>query len=66
MARTLIRSATIVTMDPALGDFAQGDILVGGATIAAVTPRPTSSRQSNSPKGAPGSAGGCNRETSPC
>ncbi|QCI65316.1 amidohydrolase family protein [Phreatobacter stygius] len=38
MTRTLIRSAIIVSMDPAIGDFRQGDILIDGTTIAAVAP----------------------------
>jgi cytosine/adenosine deaminase-related metal-dependent hydrolase len=36
MARTFIRSATILTMDDRLGDIAGGDILVEGDRIAAV------------------------------
>jgi cytosine/adenosine deaminase-related metal-dependent hydrolase len=36
MNRTLIRGATLLTLDPALGDIAQGDILIEGSTIAAV------------------------------
>jgi cytosine/adenosine deaminase-related metal-dependent hydrolase len=39
MARTLIRSATIVTMDDALGDIALGDLLIDGARIAAIAPK---------------------------
>jgi len=35
--RTLIRGASVVTMD-AQGDLAQGDILVGGDTIVAIAP----------------------------
>jgi cytosine/adenosine deaminase-related metal-dependent hydrolase len=34
--RKLIRGATIVTLDPALGDIASGDILVEGSVIEAV------------------------------
>ena len=34
--RTLIRSAHILTMDPALGDFEAGDILIDGEQIGAV------------------------------
>ncbi len=37
MTRTLIRSATLVTIDPALGDLA-GDVLVEDGRIAAVGP----------------------------
>jgi cytosine/adenosine deaminase-related metal-dependent hydrolase len=36
MARTLIRSATILTMDDRLGDIAGGDLLVDGDRIAAI------------------------------
>lgn len=36
MSRTLIKNATIVTMDPALGDIHGGDILIDGAKIAEV------------------------------
>jgi cytosine/adenosine deaminase-related metal-dependent hydrolase len=36
MARTLIRSATILTVDDHLGDIAGGDVLVDGDRIAAV------------------------------
>jgi cytosine/adenosine deaminase-related metal-dependent hydrolase len=36
--RILIKGATIVTMDDALGDFAPGDLLVEGGRIAAVQP----------------------------
>jgi 5-methylthioadenosine/S-adenosylhomocysteine deaminase len=36
MARTLIKNATILSMDPAVGDFERGDILIEGETIAAV------------------------------
>jgi cytosine/adenosine deaminase-related metal-dependent hydrolase len=36
MARTLIKAATIVTMDDKLGDFATGDILVENDRIAAL------------------------------
>lgn len=37
MARTLIRNATLITMDPSLGDLV-GDLLVDGGRIAAVGP----------------------------
>jgi cytosine/adenosine deaminase-related metal-dependent hydrolase len=36
MSRTLIRNATLVTMDPGLGDIAGGDLLVDGARIVDV------------------------------
>jgi cytosine/adenosine deaminase-related metal-dependent hydrolase len=36
MARTLIRSATILTMDHGLGDIVAGDLLVEGDRIAAI------------------------------
>ena len=36
--RILIRNATIVTMDPAVGDFARGDLLIEGGKIADVKP----------------------------
>ena len=36
MARTLIRNATVITVDPKLGDLHRGDILIDGAKIAAV------------------------------
>jgi cytosine/adenosine deaminase-related metal-dependent hydrolase len=38
MNRVLIKGATIVTMDDALGDFTSGDLLVEGGRIAAVQP----------------------------
>lgn len=38
MARTLIRGATVITMDAGLGDFSTGDILVEDDRIAAVGP----------------------------
>ncbi len=38
MARTLIRNATVITVDPKLGDLHRGDILIDGAKIAAVGP----------------------------
>ena len=34
--RTLFRGGTVLTLDPQLGDFQQGDVLVEGARIAAV------------------------------
>ena len=38
MARTLIRNATVITVDPKLGDINRGDILIEGSKIAAVGP----------------------------
>ncbi len=38
MARTLIRNATIISMDPTIGDLHRGDILIDGTKIAAVAP----------------------------
>ena len=38
MTRTLIKNATVLSMDPAVGDFADADILIDGETIAAVGP----------------------------
>ena len=38
MTRTIIRNAIVLTMDPALGDLRNADILIDGATIAAVQP----------------------------
>jgi 5-methylthioadenosine/S-adenosylhomocysteine deaminase len=38
MARTLIRNATVISVDPVVGDFAEADILVDGDGIAAVGP----------------------------
>lgn len=38
MRRTLIRSATVISMDDAIGDFATGDVLVEGSRIADVRP----------------------------
>ena len=37
--RLLIRGGWVLTLDPALGDFASGDVLVDGARITAVGPR---------------------------
>lgn len=34
--RILLKGGTIITMDPELGDFVRGDVLVAGAKIAAV------------------------------
>ncbi|RBP15512.1 cytosine/adenosine deaminase-related metal-dependent hydrolase [Roseiarcus fermentans] len=36
--RILIRGASILSMDPRIGDFGKGDILIEGETIAAVAP----------------------------
>jgi cytosine/adenosine deaminase-related metal-dependent hydrolase len=38
MARTIIRGADIVTMDPALGDLPASDILIENGSIAAIGP----------------------------
>ena len=38
MARTLIRNATIISVDPTIGDLHRGDILIDGTKIAAVAP----------------------------
>ncbi len=38
MRRTLIKSATIITMDDAIGDFSNGDLLVEGGRIADIRP----------------------------
>ncbi len=38
MSRTLIKSATLVTMDPALGTIDKGDILIENGKIAAIAP----------------------------
>ena len=37
MARTLIRSATIISMDPSVGDLQPGDVLIDGSKIAAIS-----------------------------
>lgn len=37
-ARVLIRGASVVSMDPAVGDLAHGDILIEGGRIVAVAP----------------------------
>ena len=34
--RVLLKGATIVTVDPAIGDFDEGDVLIDGTRIAAV------------------------------
>ena len=34
--RTLIRGGYVLTLDPALGDLANADVLIDGETIAAV------------------------------
>jgi 5-methylthioadenosine/S-adenosylhomocysteine deaminase len=36
--RLLIKGGTVMSMDPAVGDFAQADVLIEGRTIAAVGP----------------------------
>jgi cytosine/adenosine deaminase-related metal-dependent hydrolase len=38
MARTLIRNATVISVDPEIGDLHRGDILIEGTKIAAVAP----------------------------
>ena len=38
MQRILIRNATIISMDPAIGDLLDADLLVEGQTIAAIRP----------------------------
>ena len=38
MARTLIRNAMILSVDPNVGDFQRGDILIEGSKIAAIAP----------------------------
>jgi 5-methylthioadenosine/S-adenosylhomocysteine deaminase len=36
--RTLIREATVISVDPKIGDFSRGDILIEGSKIAAIGP----------------------------
>ena len=36
--RILLKGGTVISMDPAVGDFAQGDVLIEGDRIAAVAP----------------------------
>jgi cytosine/adenosine deaminase-related metal-dependent hydrolase len=38
MARTLIRNATVISLDPKIGDLTRGDILIDGSKIAAIGP----------------------------
>ncbi|MCB1488965.1 MAG: hypothetical protein KDJ88_16105, partial [Bauldia sp.] len=38
MARKLIRNATILTVDPKIGDFHRGDILIDGTKIKEIAP----------------------------
>ena len=38
MARTLIYNATIISVDPKVGDLHRGDILIDGTKIAAIAP----------------------------
>jgi len=38
MTRTLLRGGTVLTMDPALGNFRKADVLIDGSKIAAVGP----------------------------
>src|SRR3712207_6175732 len=37
--RLLLKGATLLTMDPQIGDFAEGDILIEGSRIKAIAPR---------------------------
>ncbi len=37
-ARVLLKGGTVITMDPDVGDFETGDVLIDGSTIAAVGP----------------------------
>ena len=37
-ARMLLKGGTVITMDPAVGDFESADVLIDGSTIAAVGP----------------------------
>ena len=39
MPRTLIRNATVLSLDPAVGDLAQGDVLVEGEVLREIAPR---------------------------
>ena len=41
MAHLLIKNGTLITMDPQLGDMADGDVLIEGSRIIAVGPRLT-------------------------
>jgi cytosine/adenosine deaminase-related metal-dependent hydrolase len=38
MAQTLIKGATLVTLDKTIGDFPKGDLLIDGAKIKAIAP----------------------------
>ena len=38
MERTIIKNATIISVDPKIGDFHRGDILIEGSKIASVGP----------------------------
>ena len=38
MARTLIRNATIISVDPNVGDLHRGDILIDGSKIVEIAP----------------------------
>jgi cytosine/adenosine deaminase-related metal-dependent hydrolase len=38
MARKIIRNATVISVDPKIGDLHRGDILIDGTRIAAVAP----------------------------
>ena len=35
-ARILLKGATVITVDPAIGDFDQGDVLIHGRRVEAV------------------------------
>jgi len=37
--RTLIKNGTIVSVDPAIGDLAKGDLLIEDGRVAQVAPR---------------------------
>ena len=37
--RVLLRGGTVLTLDPALGDYEQADVLIEGGLVAAVEPR---------------------------
>jgi cytosine/adenosine deaminase-related metal-dependent hydrolase len=39
MARTLVSQATIISIDPKVGDLHRGDILIDGSKIAAIAPK---------------------------
>jgi hypothetical protein len=43
--RILLKGATIISMDPAVGDFVRADLLIEGKTIASVGPDLSSAAQ---------------------